>query len=45
MQPLHFCTYKSIIKTERIQKRALQFLHNDFGSNYSQLLYERKKAQ
>ena len=30
-------------KIEMIQKRALQLFHNDFASNYSQLLEKEKK--
>ena len=40
----HFLTYKSINKIDSIQKRVLQLLHNDFESNYSQLLDKAKKS-
>ena len=33
----HFCSKKSMNKTERIQYRALQFLHNDYNSDYNTL--------
>ena len=34
----HFCSSKSVYKTEKIQKRTLRLLHNDFPSNYAELL-------
>ena len=37
----HFCTCKSMNKME---KRALQLLYNDFERNYFQLLDEAKKS-
>ena len=40
----HFCTYKSMNKIEGVQRRALQLLHNDSESNYSQLLDKAKKS-
>ena len=34
----HFCSSKSVYKTEKIQNRTLRLLHNDFPSNYAELL-------
>ena len=34
----HFCSSKSLTKIEKIQGRALRLLHNDFTSDYSELL-------
>ena len=40
----HFCSKKSINKIERIQYRALQFLHNDYNSDYNTLLKKSYKC-
>ena len=34
----HFCSKKSLLKIENIQKRALRFLLNDYESDYDSLL-------
>ena len=38
-----FCDSKSTIKQERIQKRALRFLFNDYESDYEHLLVRANK--
>ena len=40
----HFCFKKSMNKIGRIQYRALQFLHNDYHSNYNTLLKKSGKC-
>ena len=40
----HFCSKKSMIKTERNQCRALQFLYNDYDSDYNALLKKSDKC-
>ena len=40
----HFCSKKSMNKIERIQYRALQFLHNDYNSDYNTLLKKSDKC-
>ena len=40
----HFCSKKSMNKIERIQSRALQFLHNDYDSDYNTLLKKSHKC-
>ena len=40
----HFCSKKSMNKIERIQYRALQFLHNDYDSDYNTLLKKSDKC-
>ena len=40
----HFCSSKSLYKIEKIQKRALILLHNDFASDYAELLKKSGKA-
>ena len=40
----HFCSYKSLYKIEKKQERALRLLHNDFASDYSELLKKSGKA-
>ena len=39
----HFCSSKSLNKIEKIQERALRLLHNDFTSDYSELLKKSGK--
>ena len=39
----HFCSKKSVNKTERIQYRVLQFLQNDYDSDYNTLLKKSDK--
>ena len=39
----HFCSSKSLNKIEKIQGRALRLLHNDFTSDYSELLNKSGK--
>ena len=40
----NFLPKNAINKTERIQYRALQFLHNDYGSDYNGLLRKPGKC-
>lgn len=40
----HFCSSKSLKKIEKIQERALRLLHNDFASDYTELLKISGKA-
>ena len=40
----HFCSSKSLYKIEKIQERALRLLHNDFTSDYAELLKKSGKA-
>ena len=40
----HFCSSKSLYKIEKIQERALRLLHNDFTSDYAELLKKPGKA-
>ena len=40
----HFCSKKSMNKQERIQYRALQFLCNDYDSDYNTLLKKSDKC-
>ena len=40
----HFCSSKSLYKIEEIQERALRLLHNDFVSDYAELLKKSGKA-
>ena len=40
----HFCSSKSLYKTEKIQERALRLLHSDFTSDYAELLKKSGKA-
>ena len=40
----HFCSSKSLYKIEKIQERALRLLHNDFASDYAELLQKSGKA-
>ena len=40
----HFCSAKSMDKIEKIQKRALRFLHNDYSSSYNALLSKSKRC-
>ena len=40
----HFCSSKSLYKIEKIQERALRLLHNDFASDYAELLKKSGKA-
>ena len=39
----HFCSSKSLNKIEKIQERELRLLHNDFTSDYSELLNKSGK--
>ena len=39
-----FCSKESMNKMERIQDRALQFLHNDYDSDYNTLLKKSDKC-
>ena len=41
----HFCSSKSLYKIEKIQKRALGLLHNDFASDYTELLKNQVKPR
>ena len=41
----HFCSSKSLYKIEKIQERALRLLHNDFASDYAELLKKQVKPQ
>ena len=41
---MDFCSKKSMNKIERIQYRALQFLHNDYDSGYNTLLKKSDKC-
>ena len=41
---LLFGSYKSLYKIEKIQERALRLLHNDFASDYAELLKKSGKA-
>ena len=36
----HFCSEKNLHKMESVQLRALRFIHNDYHSAYSKLLYK-----
>ena len=38
-----FCNNKSKVKQERIQKRALRFLYNDYESEYEHLIVKANK--
>ena len=40
----HFCSSKSLYKIKRIQERALRLVHNDFASDYVELLKKSGKA-
>ena len=40
----HFCSSKSLYKIEKIQERALRLLHNDFTSDYAELLKKSGKT-
>ena len=40
----HFCKQKSSQKVENLQKRALQFLQNDYTSSYDDLLENSNKS-
>ena len=40
----HFCSKRSFNKIEKIQYRALQFLYNDYESEYSVLLKKSNKC-
>ena len=40
----HFCSSKYSYKIEKIQGRALRLLHNDFASDYAELLKKSVKA-
>ena len=40
----HFCPSKSLYKIEKIQERALRLLHNDFASDYAEVLKKSGKA-
>ena len=40
----HFCTKKLLNKIERIQKRALRFLQDDYESDYETLLNKYSKC-
>lgn len=33
----HYCAISDILKIEKVQKRALQYVYNDFNSTYAQL--------
>ena len=39
-----FCSKKSMNKIERIQYRVLQFLHNDYDSDYNTFLKKSDKC-
>ena len=39
----HYCNMKDSIKLEKIQKRALRYVLNDFESSYSELLATSKR--
>ena len=41
---LHFCSKKSLNKTERIQCIALKFLQKDYDSDYNTLLKKSDKC-
>ena len=41
---MHFCSKKSLLKIENIQKRALRFLLNDYESDYENLLTSSSKV-
>ena len=38
----HFCSSKSLYKIEKVQERGLRLLHNDFASDYVELLNQLK---
>ena len=38
----YFCSSKSFYKIEKIQERALRLLHNDFPSDYAELLKKNR---
>lgn len=40
----HFCSSSDINKIERIQLRSLRFIHNDYSSNYEELLMKAGKC-
>ena len=40
----HFCNQKSSQKVENLQKRAFQFLQNDYTSSYNDLLENSSKS-
>ena len=40
----HFCSSKSLYKIEKKEERALRLLHNDFNSDYAELLKKSGKA-
>ena len=40
----HFCSSKSLYKITKIQERALRILHNDFVSDYAELLKKSGKS-
>ena len=40
----HFSSAKSLTKIEKLHKRALQFLHNDHTSSYTDLLSKSRKC-
>ena len=40
----HFCSSKYLYKIEKIQERELRLLHNDFTSNYAELLKKSDKT-
>ena len=40
----HFCSSKSFYKIEKIKERALRLLHNDFASDYAELLKRSGKV-
>ena len=41
----HFCSSKPLYKTEKRQERALTLLHNNFASDYAELLKNQVKPQ
>ena len=40
----HFCSSKSLYEIEKIQERSLRLLHNDFASDYAELLRKSGKT-
>ena len=40
----HFCSSKSLYKIEKIQEQALRLLHNDFASDYAELIKKSGKV-
>ena len=40
----HFCSAKSMHKIEKVQERALRFLHNDHASSYNDLLLKSQRC-